>query len=404
MKKTLYTIAFMLAALSTQAQTPIKETREEVADVVLFGSDLLLTTKKDKDGQYIYVEKRHGGAGMEKEPVLNAGHTNAIIGKNTATGELFVYHKRGRRRKTERLAVYVWEQGSFTKTEERRIPRRMNHSYNLGLFLTEDKSTLYISAEYRPSRGYEDIYLSRWKNNRWTRPENLGKKVNTRLPEFAPFVANDSLFFSRKEKNAAYVYAIPLKEQAAPEGEALKLKDNVNKEEAFNAYYKKSDEGELWITAATDVKAEEPQLTAFISEKPVVEPAPVAAPVKEVIAREEVAAPVATAPAVAEVEKSASGFELTYAFNEVFLSPAQVKELQHYLARQPQGAKLTITGCSDASGTEKAKQRVGYKRAAYVKWYIDKYYRSKGFSTQTEYVVAKERSPENRKIVIGKAD
>ena len=54
MKRKIYTIALLLTvATATQAQSPLKETREEVADVMLFGDNLLLTTRKESGGQYI---------------------------------------------------------------------------------------------------------------------------------------------------------------------------------------------------------------------------------------------------------------------------------------------------------------------------------------------------------------
>ncbi|WP_439879603.1 hypothetical protein ACSX1A_10470 [Pontibacter sp. MBLB2868] len=64
------------------------------------------------------------------------------------------------------------------------------------------------------TKGYDDIYLSKWDGSNWTKPKNLGKSVNTRQPEFAPFLANYSLFFSRKDGDAAIINAVPLKERA----------------------------------------------------------------------------------------------------------------------------------------------------------------------------------------------
>ncbi|MDX5480718.1 MAG: hypothetical protein LPK07_03460 [Hymenobacteraceae bacterium] len=394
MRKTIYTIALFLSlAAAAQAQTPIKETREEVADVTLFNEDLLLYTRKEGEGQFIYTEQRREASESRKDPVLNAGAVNTIIGRNAAAGELFVYHRLSR--KEEKIAVYTFTNGAFTKTAERPLPKMMNHSYNLGLFLTEDKSQLLISAELGKTRGYDDIYLSKWENNRWSRPKNLGKKVNTRQPEFAPFVANDSLYFARKTGSEAYIFAVPFGGGTATvAAEPARLDEQINKESAFNAYYKKLDEREVWITAAADAAPEERTLTAFVSEAPVVatEPAPVAAAAPEaapapVKAAEETPAEVVAVPALS----------LPYGFNEVFLSEADLVSLIRFLDKQPKGAGIRVKGYSDATGTEAVKQRTGHKRALYVQWFIQKYYAGKSFKTSIEHEVTAAAGSEGRK-------
>ncbi|MBF9252867.1 hypothetical protein I2I11_06165 [Pontibacter sp. 172403-2] len=393
MKRHIYTIAFFLTlASAAQAQTPIKQTHEQVADVLLFGDDLLLSTKKEADGQYIYVERRGSLGEPQKEPALNAGHTNTMIGSNPAAQELYVYQKNSRN--DEKIVVYAYRNGAFEKTEERPLPRMHNNSYNLGLFLNESKSDLYLSGELGKSHGYDDIYRSTWQGGRWSKLKNLGKQVNTKQPEFAPYVTGDSLYFSRRQDEAAYVYVLPLKDGEAA-GEATKLGEPVNTASAFNAYYRKAGDRETWISAAG--KADEPVLTAYVTEAPA-PPVAVAEQPKPLAE-----APVIVAPAPAPAVRRTADLQLGYGFNEVFLKPGELKVLQRYLAKQPSGATFTVTGYSDARGTAQAKQQVSRRRAAYIKWYIDKYYSAKGFTVRTDHVVEAGTGPDSRKSELLKA-
>jgi hypothetical protein len=58
---------------AVKAQTPVKETREAIADVLLFQDNLLLYTKKEAGGQYVYAEKRGDSNSAPKATVLNGG-------------------------------------------------------------------------------------------------------------------------------------------------------------------------------------------------------------------------------------------------------------------------------------------------------------------------------------------
>jgi outer membrane protein OmpA-like peptidoglycan-associated protein len=399
MKKILYTVAFFLAsAAAVQAQKPIKEARDGIASLFLLENDILVYTRKEADGQFLYTEKKGQPGTAQKDAVLNAGSVNSVIGTNPAANEVFVYQKTGRRE--EMIAIYRWEGGGFTKVEERRLPKMRNNSANLGLFLTKDKGSLFVSGELKKSKGYDDIYVSKWEGGRWTKPASMGASVNTRLPEFAPSVANDSLFFSRKQGHQAYVYAVPLGTGGSvAKGESVKAKPSINQGDAFNAYYSRTGEKETWVTSAVGNN----EYTAYLSEAK--KPAPAPVPVREAARqpeRPEAAAPAVVAPVEVvvpqPVEKSISpDLKLFYGYNKVFLEKKDMEVLAKFLAKQKAGAKLTIKGYSDNSGNSKGKWQVSQKRASYVKWYIDRHFSSKNFTVETENIVSKEKGQEDRK-------
>lgn len=369
MKKILYTVALFLAASAVQAQAPIKHTQQEFADVTLLGDGMMLYTQKEDQGQYLYRETAQGGQ-PQKDAQLNAGTINAVVGNNPATGELYVYQQSGRRHK--RIALYKYENGSFVKTGELEAPRFQNHSPNLGMYLSPDKQQLIISGELSKSEGYDDLYVSQWQNGKWSKPKSLGGNVNSRKAEFAPFVENDSLYFSRREGEAAYVYAVAIKDGAATAA-PVKLGAPINQQNAFNAYYKKAGERELWVTARSG------DYFAYLNE-----PAPV----------------VAEAPVVEEEVTPAAPMAQTlyFGFNEVYMGTQAEEQLRAFLEAQQPGTTVAVKGFSDAKGPVKGREKVSRQRAAFVKWYIDNKFADKNFTVETSHQVLREISEQGRRV------
>lgn len=62
--------------------------------------------------------------------------------------------------------------------------------------LAFDGSALYFSSNRVGGYGGYDIYVSYWKENVWTYPENLGPEINTPGNEITPFFTDSDLYFS----------------------------------------------------------------------------------------------------------------------------------------------------------------------------------------------------------------
>ena len=68
--------------------------------------------------------------------------------------------------------------------------------YSVGYpHLTENGNTLYFASNQPDGYGGFDLYVSYWRNDNWTIPENLGPSVNTSGNEVSPFKTNQELFF-----------------------------------------------------------------------------------------------------------------------------------------------------------------------------------------------------------------
>ena len=80
--------------------------------------------------------------------------------------------------------------------------------------VSSDGSTLYFVSDMPGTLGLTDIWVSKFENNNWTKPENLGQTINTEGREMFPQIfENDILFYSSDGKTGLggldVFYSIP---------------------------------------------------------------------------------------------------------------------------------------------------------------------------------------------------
>lgn len=59
----------------------------------------------------------------------------------------------------------------------------------------KDESVLYFASDMPGGYGKSDIYFSVFSNGQWSKPFNLGPKINTEGNEFFPFISNDGVLY-----------------------------------------------------------------------------------------------------------------------------------------------------------------------------------------------------------------
>jgi len=69
--------------------------------------------------------------------------------------------------------------------------------------LSSDKATLFFCSDMPGGYGGMDIYITKYENNQWTNPVNLGSKINTPGNELFPFISSQQniLYFSSTKTN-----------------------------------------------------------------------------------------------------------------------------------------------------------------------------------------------------------
>ena len=80
-----------------------------------------------------------------------------------------------------------------------KLNKKVNSSaHETSISISTDGNTIYFSSNRAGGAGGFDIYKSEKKSGDWCNPENLGKTINTKYNEEAPFISDDGkmLFFS----------------------------------------------------------------------------------------------------------------------------------------------------------------------------------------------------------------
>ncbi len=89
--------------------------------------------------------------------------------------------------------------GSWTKPEKLNIEGYQNLNRFQDYFISASGKTLILAIQTDDSFGDQDIYVSFNKGgNDWTKPQNLGRIINTENVEYAPFLSSDEkiIYFS----------------------------------------------------------------------------------------------------------------------------------------------------------------------------------------------------------------
>ena len=95
-----------------------------------------------------------------------------------------------------RLQLFIAEMINGKWQEVSSLPfNSMNYSVS-NPALNKDGSILYFVSDMPGGFGKKDLYVSHYRNNTWSKPENLGKKINTSGDEDYPFVHSSTLYFS----------------------------------------------------------------------------------------------------------------------------------------------------------------------------------------------------------------
>ncbi len=91
------------------------------------------------------------------------------------------------------------------------------------------KTLLFFVSDAPGGKGGMDIYSSRFVNNKWTLPENMGDAINTSGDELYPFILNDSILYFTSTAHKGYggkdIYRVNLNDAAKT---VVNLGDKIN--------------------------------------------------------------------------------------------------------------------------------------------------------------------------------
>lgn len=136
--------------------------------------------------------------------------------------------------------------------------------------VTSDGKTLYFVSDMPGTLGSLDIWVTRFENNTWTKPENLGQAVNSEGREAFPYIFEDEvLFFSSDGKvglgGLDVFYTVPAEDSYF---EAQNLGYPVNTQyDDFGFFAKSTTTG--YLSSNRDNKTKD-DIYSFVSKKPIV--------------------------------------------------------------------------------------------------------------------------------------
>ncbi len=123
---------------------------------------------------------------------VNNEDENAIIGFMDDGKAMLLHSKLG-------MKFTYHKEGKWTRPVDIRIPYYKEKSSHVSGSISADGKTILFAMESFGTYGVEDLYVTQLKSSgKWTTPKNLGESVNTSYQERNPFIAadNKTLFFA----------------------------------------------------------------------------------------------------------------------------------------------------------------------------------------------------------------
>ncbi len=132
---------------------------------------------------------------------INTKDKNAVFAISNDGTEVYLmnkYHKNGKL--SSGISHSIKSAGVWSFPEEVKIENYYNQSPNAEFALSPDGNIMIMSIQRKNTTGKRDLYVSFKRNDIWTEPKNLGKKINTIEHEMTPFLAADTktLYFSTR--------------------------------------------------------------------------------------------------------------------------------------------------------------------------------------------------------------
>ncbi|MCH7412115.1 OmpA family protein [Belliella sp. R4-6] len=183
----------------------------------------------------------------------------------------FVFYSASELDNTKKLKNIILPDNDIRLPEIFLRPKLENGQYGAEQKLINDKSEKYamidphwdferniliFSSDIPGGYGGLDLYYVEYLGkNKWSKPKNIGKPINTDKDERSPFVKDAKLYFSSNghEGYGGYdVYFSIIKANSYGQPENLEMPTNSNGDDLFFTIYKNQDQKEAYISSNRD--------------------------------------------------------------------------------------------------------------------------------------------------------
>lgn len=201
----------------------------------------------EMDEQDIYFSELTPDGWSEADNIgtpLNNEHPNGVVSISPNGMQMILLHvyNEGNRLK-DGIAISTKGINGWSVPVRIEIEDFYNRSEYIDYFLSNNGKELLIAVDRKEGYGDQDLYVSsRIDEKHWSSPINLGNKINTKKPEFSPFLAadNKTLFFASMGHDtygsSDVFYAKRLDDTWTNWSDPINLGPEVNTPE-FEAYY-----------------------------------------------------------------------------------------------------------------------------------------------------------------------
>lgn len=226
-------------ALYFTSRRPAGESRDRQSQDMKWDENIYVSLR-DKDGW-----TNSGMAGDRLNTILNEGVLHVV-----ANGQL-MYLYAGYEGQGD-ILVSEYDKGRWNKPYEPGI--KINSSKReTSIAVTADNNEIFFTSNRRKSIGGRDIfYIKRVRRNKWTKPYNLGEKVNSTYNEEAVSVSpgGDTIWFSSNRKGGMGGYDIymSLKDDIGLWSDPVNLGVPANSQ-ANDLFYRRLSTGKAWLSS-----------------------------------------------------------------------------------------------------------------------------------------------------------
>ncbi|MDG1841442.1 MAG: OmpA family protein [Crocinitomicaceae bacterium] len=175
--------------------------------------------------------------------VLNNKFNNGVVGLSRDEKKVYLLGSYSDKGDLEKGLSYSKKtNNTWSKPVSVFVPGLKITGENYGFYMHPDEKVLLISYRGEGSYGKEDLYISFNKQNQWSVPVHLPKKVNTSSYEMSPFLSDskDTLYFSSNRSGgrggADIYYSIKESEDMLKWSKPKNLGKHINSSR-FDAYF-----------------------------------------------------------------------------------------------------------------------------------------------------------------------
>jgi len=281
--------------------------------------------------------------------VLNNKFNNGVVGLSRDEKTIYLLGSYSDKGDLERGLSYSKKtNNTWSKPIRVFIPGLKITGQNYGFYMHPDEKVLLISYKGGDSFGKEDLYISFNKQNQWSAPIHLPKKVNTSFYEMSPFLSDskDTLYFSSNRNGgrggADIYYSIRESKDMLKWSKPKNLGKHINSSR-FDAYFFIDSKNTMYWSSNRESK-----YSQIYSCKPIYYPA-LTASIKEI--KDVTEFGVKDGEIALQIKGGVKPYKISYSFNK------DKKQVSRYV-----DADFKITNCTPGIYSFEIIDSIGQKR------------------------------------------